>query len=112
LIMLNYYVGDIIVRSPIDKILMSYCVYVIELDDPKIVYVGQSWHSPEVRLQKHLSNEKKIGSRYVRNAKNPRLRPDLYAYLPSYSSRESAEAAETRHAQRLERQGFTVKGGH
>ena len=88
----------------------SYCVYVIELDDPMVVYVGQSYLSPEERLKKHRSGVR--SSRHVRNAKNPKLRPDLYQHLPKFESREAALGAEEHHAKYLEGQGFTVEGGH
>jgi hypothetical protein len=89
-----------------------FSVYVIELDDPKVVYVGCSWHGPEVRLKRHLAKDKKVGSIHVRRAKNPKLRPDLYLELPKYPTREKAETAERIHAAKLKLLGYTVYGGH
>lgn len=85
-------------------------VYVIELDDPMIVYVGETGLPVEERFEKH-----KIGykhSRHVKNAKDPMLRPDLYEHLPAYITVEESRRAEKKLAQELKKQGFTVYGGH
>lgn len=95
-------------RKPKKK--YKYRVYVIELDDPMTVYVGQSYLTPEERFQKHVSGLK--SSRYVKKAKNPKLRPDLYKHLPVFHKREDALQMEAKHARVLSKMGFNVYGGH
>lgn len=92
------------------KKVYKYRVYVIELDDPMTVYVGQSYLTPEERFKKHISGVK--SSRYVKKATNPKLRPDLYKHLPAYHRREDAERMEEKHARYLVKLGFNVYGGH
>lgn len=85
-------------------------VYVIQLDDDRNwVYVGQSYHSPEVRFQQHKNGIR--ASRIVRRH-GRRLRPDLHGRRPRYSSREEALRAEAALAAELRRRGFRVEGGH
>jgi len=85
-------------------------VYAIELDDPDIVYVGQTGKPLKERFQEHVSGYK--SSRHVRKAKKPKLRPDLYSHYPEYVTVKESEAAEKRLARELKKKGFTVYGGH
>jgi len=100
-------------------------VYVIHLDDaagPRrnpahpVVYVGQTSKSPEERFRQHLDGARKadgtpIYSRVV-HRHGRELMPELYDHLnPIYSADES-RAVERQLADELQRQGYTVKGGH
>lgn len=85
-------------------------VYVIELDDPMIVYVGETGLPVEERFEKHRIGYK--SSKHVRKAKNPILRPDLYEHLPTYVTVTESRIAEAKFAAKLKKQGFTVFGGH
>ncbi len=99
-------------------------VYVIELDDGvgtrqhpnrPWVYVGETSLMPEERFEKHQHQ--------VRNRKGPvysrvvarhllRLRPDLYEGEPVCYTRADSLVAEKALAERLARQGYSVRGGH
>jgi hypothetical protein len=90
----------------------EYSVYVIELDESKrrgtlnpAVYVGQTVHSPEERLAKHLGGER--SSRHVRGHA-VQLRPDLYEELNPLPSRAEAEAKEAWLADLLRSEGYDV----
>lgn len=85
-------------------------VYVIELDDPMTVYVGETGLPVEERFEKHRIGYK--SSKHVRNAKNPVLRPDLYEHLPTYITVKESRAAEARLASKLQNKGYKVLGGH
>jgi hypothetical protein len=93
----------------------GYSVYVIELDESKrrgtpqpAVYVGQTAHTPEERLAKHLNHER--SSRHVRGHA-VRLRPDLYEEYNPLLTRAAAEAKEAWLADRLRSEGFDVYCG-
>lgn len=89
----------------------TYCVYVIQLgDDPKHVYVGQTYLTPEERLAQHKYGYKSSG--YVKNAYSIKLRPDIYDQIPRLPSRAAAEACEENLAKNLSKLGYTVRGGH
>ncbi len=103
-----------------------YCVYVIELDpavrtvrafrernpnaraDKPCVYVGSTWLDPEVRFRQH-----KAGIRANRFARKfgVRLRLSHMRFLKGYKTRQLAEAAERRCAERLQARGFAVWWG-
>ena len=85
-------------------------VYVIELDDPMIVYVGETGLPIKKRFDNHLTGYK--SSKHVRKAISPRLRPDLYEHLPTYATSNESRIAEAKLAAKLKKQGFTVFGGH
>lgn len=99
-------------------------VYVIELDDAvgareqpdrPWVYVGETSLTPEERFEKHRDQARNrrgpVYSRIV--AKHLlRLRPDLYEGEPVCYTRTDAQVAEKALAERLARQGYSVKGGH
>jgi hypothetical protein len=88
----------------------SFYVYVVELDRPPhpTVYVGSSALAPEERFVRHQQGG--IGtSRYVRR-QGVRLRPDLYARLNPFTSRDDAWRAEHRLRDQLERRGYHVLG--
>jgi hypothetical protein len=91
-------------------VIYKYRVYVIELDDKDVVYVGQTCHSRRRRFAQHKRGYK--SSRYVKRAKHPKLRPDLYRDTPGYKTRKEAEAAESSLAKKLEKLGYRVYGGH
>lgn len=95
----------------------GYGIYVIELDERAnrhfdlpldlplpVVYVGQSWHSPEHRFRQHMKGVRlasKVVTRY-----GVRLRPDLYRHLARVETRPEAEDLEASHARTLARLGF------
>lgn len=96
----------------------AWYVYVIELADAvgarrnpgrPSVYVGQSFHRPEVRFQQHKDGYKssRIARRFAM-----RLMPNLYAGLNPCSTRDQALKREKELAAKLERLGYTVYGGH
>jgi hypothetical protein len=90
----------------------EYSVYVIELDESKrrgtpmpAVYVGQTAHTPEQRLAKHLSGER--SSRHVRGHA-VQLRPELYERYNPLATRVEAEAKEAWLADLLRSEGYDV----
>lgn len=95
----------------------GYGVYVIELGTDAerkigircepgfpVLYIGQSAHSPEKRLQTHLSDPK-LGSKLVREC-GGFLRDDLFQHIDRFSNSRDAERAEAHHASRLAKLGF------
>lgn len=84
----------------------KYQIYIIEIDDPLSVYVGQSSYTPEVRLKKHLSGVDVI--KQVSKANHPKLRPDLYEHIPIYASREDAEHEVNLKIRLLRIKGYNV----
>ncbi len=93
---------------------MTSHVYVIELTaaagrrrDPRIpwVYVGSSARDPEIRLAQHRRGYKSSG--LVRRFAL-RLRPDLYADLPSFRGSRAARSAEVARARELAEAGFVA----
>jgi predicted ATPase len=100
-------------------------LYVIELSDdigdrtdPDLpwVYVGQTTLTPEERFEQHRSGARNGKGRRL-HSKWPhrygiRLRPDLYQRESVRYSKDDALAAEAALAERLEREGYSVKGGH
>lgn len=91
--------------------LYDYCVYVIQIDDdPMHVYVGQTYLSPEERLEQHRIGYKSAPS--LRNANTLTLRPDIYQQIPRLDTRDIALEVEARLADNLRKIGFTVAGGH
>lgn len=85
-------------------------VYVIELDDPNTVYVGETGLPVEERFEKHKIGYK--SSKHIRKAKNPMLRPDLYEHLPQYLTVKESQKAEEKLAETLRKKGYKVFGGH
>lgn len=101
----------------------AYNLYVIELDprvlscvkfrkanpnkraDKPSVYVGSTVHTPEERFRQHRAGYK--ANRYARRY-GVRLLPELYRHFQGYRTRERAEAAESRTAERLRKQGYAV----
>ena len=89
----------------------TYCVYVLEIDgDPNYVYVGQTAHTPEKRLEQHQTGYKSAPS--LKKAKKLALRPDIYKQFDRVKTREAAEALESLVAKHLVARGFKVEGGH
>lgn len=100
-------------------------LYVIELSDgpgtranPDLpwVYVGQTTLTPEERFEQHRSGTRTAKGRRL-HSKWPhgygiRLRPDLYERESVRYDKDDALAAEAALAERLEREGYSVKGGH
>jgi hypothetical protein len=73
---------------------MPYYIYVIELDDEcewcrnrptarpsRCMYVGESYHPPDVRLQQHLAGIRP-GRPFRMGCSKARLRPELYSHIP------------------------------
>lgn len=89
----------------------DYCVYVIQIDDdPMHVYVGQTCHTPEERLEQHRAGYK--SARSLSHAKKLTLRPDLYENIGRVGSRAESEELEQLLAMILRLKGYNVKGGH
>lgn len=108
--------------TPPERNRIKYSVYVIELapavrdrrkcppaNGKPAVYVGQTADTPEVRFAEHLAGYR--AARVVRDH-GVRLRPRLSRNYGPYDTRDEAEAAEARLAERLRRRGFCVFGGH
>lgn len=73
------------------------------------VYVGQSWHEPKERFERHKKGDS--ASRHVRNY-GIRLLEELYGDYNPLSSREEAMKVEAALAEKLKIDGYTVLGGH
>jgi len=71
------------------------------------VYVGYSWHSPDTRFHKHLTDDN--ASIHVRDY-GMRLLPELYKQYNPILTRPLAEETEAALAEKLRRLGFTVFG--
>jgi hypothetical protein len=98
-------------------------VYVIELDPTELkdpgrgyVYVGQTYRTPEVRFEQHMSKARSkngkmnLSSKYV--AKHGLgLRMDL-APQKRFIDSKSAKQAEAECAEHLRSLGYVVEGGH
>ncbi|WP_155892738.1 hypothetical protein [Intrasporangium chromatireducens] len=83
-------------------------VYVLEVEGTGgDVYVGCTWHSPEVRRQQHIDGPKK--GRVFKKAGNSvgALRPDLVTDLEPLTNFALAQSAETYLAEILRSKGFT-----
>lgn len=89
----------------------TYCVYVLEIDgDPYSVYVGQTYLSPQERLEQHRNGIH--SARSIRKAVKLELRPDLYEDIPRLKTRDEALKAEYDLAKKLKDYGYIVEGGH
>jgi hypothetical protein len=71
------------------------------------VYVGSSWHPPELRLAHHRSGGTGTSSK-VRNF-GLGLRPDLYEQVPALTDESSAKRMEAAWADELAGIGFTTR---
>ena len=84
--------------------------YVIQLDGPKHVYVGQTEYPPEIRFSQH-----RLGFRsskgHVMKAKNPKLLKELYLSRPTLVTKEKALQAEKMLVKELEFLGYKVEWG-
>jgi hypothetical protein len=100
----------------------TYHVYVVELrpelcaaqgcpsrNELAPIYVGESFHTPEDRLQQHLDGHK--SSRHVRKY-GVRLLPKLCEGIGPFATRAEAVKAEADLAKRLRAEGYCVFGGH
>jgi predicted DNA-binding WGR domain protein len=96
-------------------------LYVIELDPTAVsdpgkgyVYVGETSLSPEARFKQHMDGVRNshgpVYSRVV-NSHGIRLLPKLMP-TTKYFDKESAKSAEKRLAERLEKRGYRIRGGH
>lgn len=72
------------------------------------VYVGSTAHTPERRLESHLTT--KSGSRFVKDF-HLKLHARLTARQPTFATREEAVAHEGLLADRLRRKGYAVWAG-
>ncbi|HEY6736780.1 MAG TPA: GIY-YIG nuclease family protein [Candidatus Saccharimonadia bacterium] len=92
----------------------TYGVYVVQLNDSSNhLYVGQTWYDPEERLAQHNTGLAVFhAARPFKHGLRGRLRPDLYAHLPRYTSPAPAEALEAKTARDLRAAGYRVEGGH
>jgi predicted GIY-YIG superfamily endonuclease len=96
-----------------------YYVYVIESKNDSgrsTFYVGQTAHSPEVRLHQHVSGkaycDEGCKHRHYVKGTRARLRPEFYSRYNPLHSRREAEAVEKWLAHKLRVRGYSVKGGH
>lgn len=90
-------------------------VYVIDVlgGQPNEVYVGQTWHPPEVRRQQHIDAPKRRGRIFKKRGRSVGpLRDDLLPVLEQPMTREVAVAAEAYVAAILRARGYVVHGGH
>gem|GEM_PF-1092681 len=105
----------------VNQVQTTWRVYVIELDDATPGrrgkghrYVGQTSKAPEERLLEHLhppnDGGRDLGSRHVRKH-GIRLVPELTETRTLFSQQEALRE-EKKMAQKLEREGYCVKGGH
>jgi hypothetical protein len=74
-----------------------------------LVYVGSTGRTPEDRFEAHLHGPRRY-NRYVRMY-GRRLFPWAYRDLPTFATREAAEAAERRRAEELRARGWAVWQG-
>lgn len=98
-------------------------VYVIELTDAvgprdpgfEWLYVGETSKDPQVRFAQHragpVNGQRRLHSTVVFKHW-VRLRPDLYEQEPPLYSAAAAKRAEKALANRLHREGYSIKGGH
>ena len=95
----------------------TYSVYIIELSractrEPCALaplYVGQTAHAPEHRLDQHKAGGKLAASKAHKFG--IRLRLDLMKDIGPFASRQEAEVAEKAVAEALERRGHRVFWG-
>ena len=96
-------------------------LYVINLNNPKktdvgagYVYVGETSHPREKRLQQHLTGESEKGKDLSSNVVKDHgvdLNLDLTP-TSTYLTKKQAQKAERRLADRLRAKGYCVEGGH
>ena len=96
-------------------------LYVINLNNPDktdvgagYVYVGETSHPLEKRLQQHLTGESEKGKDLSSNVVN-KYGVDLNLDLTpasTYLTKKQAQKAERRLADRLRAEGYCVEGGH
>jgi hypothetical protein len=106
---------DLITAARIIDERRTFGVYVIELNgNSNYVYVGQTWYTPEERMQQHLTGYAVFHAAkpFKRRGTTGRLRPDLYAHLPRFKTQAEAEVLESRWAMELRKAGYRVEGGH
>lgn len=94
-----------------------YHVYVIETvqGDSRVLYVGQSAHTPAQRLLQHKQGVAYCDGCTKRSyAKGTKMRlvPEFYKRIPVIRTRQQAEKVERILARKLRSLGFTVEGGH
>lgn len=101
-------------KSKNTQIKDTYGVYVVELDeDPCHIYIGQTSHSFEHRLNQHNSGLlENFAAKVFRKGARGRLRPDLYKQYSRRVTQKQAEDLERRLADKLRRRGYKVEGGH
>ncbi|WP_157465557.1 hypothetical protein [Cellulomonas sp. Leaf395] len=89
-------------------------VYVFDVTGPGLanaVYVGESWHQPPVRRQKHIDGDMRAAALNRPGLVIGGLRPDLVPDFPPLFGAVSLYA-ERWLAEVLRRRGFHVLGGH
>lgn len=92
-----------------------YRVYVVALGDfpgvtrQPVVYVGSTKKSARQRFRDHKAGGFTAARRVYRYGTE--LLPKLFEHLPTFASREEAEAAEQAHRFALEELGYRVFGG-
>jgi hypothetical protein len=105
-------------RVPLRAPRRFYRIYVVELDPracrgarpgATCVYVGETAGTPEERFAEHLRGHR--ASRVVKRY-GVRLRPDIYRLFPLARTREESRRLESKVAERLRMQGYSVLGGH
>lgn len=105
---------DLIAAIRVVPAARRYGVYVVELSDSSNhLYVGQTWYDPEERLAQHNTGLSVFhAARPFKRGLRGKLRPDLFAHLPTFATPPPAEALEASTARHLRAQGFRVEGGH
>jgi hypothetical protein len=95
----------------------QYSVYVVELDSAACrggtwkgcLYVGETGLHPQERLARHKAGGRTSAGVVRRHG--IRLRPGLTRGIGPFRTREEAEAAEARLAEKLRLRGYAVFGG-
>ena len=112
---LNNFKGSL--QRDMDGPKRRYYVYVIESirNGKRILYVGQSAHTPAQRLLQHKRGaiycDGCTGRSYAKGARM-RLVPEFYKKIPPIRTRARAEKIERMIARKLRSYGFNVEGGH
>lgn len=109
--------GSIATAPDMDGKDRRYYVYVIQSirKGKRVLYVGQSAHTPAQRLLQHKQGaiycDGCTGRSYAKGARM-KLVPEFYKKIPPLRTRARAEKIERMIARKLRSYGFNVEGGH
>lgn len=107
-----------LIGGDLDGAARRYHVYVIESvheNGKRVLYVGQSAHTPAQRLRQHKQGKAYcVGCTKRSYAKGTKMRlvPEFYKGIPTIRTRQRAEQVERILARKLRSLGFNVEGGH